>query len=98
MQDAIVWLIIAAFYAPLHYLLPVLVLFITGNESADVRKRLVRSALIDATLSMAVAFAVAIYLAGRQQISTAMLVLLLAMGFPFVRLWRHRREMVETNT
>ncbi|MCB1798047.1 MAG: hypothetical protein KDI67_04110 [Gammaproteobacteria bacterium] len=95
MQDAIVWLIIAAFYAPLHYLLPVLVLFITGNESADVRKRLVRSALIDATLSMAVAFAAVIYLVQQGHISAAMIVLFLSMGFPFIRIWQHRREMVE---
>lgn len=98
MQDAIVWLIIAVFYAPLHYLLPILVLLFTGKEPEGVRKRLMRSALIDATLSMVIAFAMAIYLASRQQISMAMLILLLAMGFPFVRLWRHRREMVDTNT
>lgn len=95
MEDTVVWLIIAAFYAPLHFLLPVLVLFITGSESAEARKRLIRGALVDATLSMAVAFAAVIYLVQQKHISAAMIVLFLSMGFPFIRIWRHRREMVD---
>jgi hypothetical protein len=42
-DDWIVWLIIIGFYAPLHYLMPALVLFITGNESES------RAASIDPT-------------------------------------------------
>ncbi|MEZ5588842.1 MAG: hypothetical protein R3E46_17390 [Sedimenticolaceae bacterium] len=95
MEDTVVWLIIAAFYAPLHFLLPVLVPFITGSESAEARKRLIRGALVDAALSMAVAFAAVIYLVQQEHISAAMIVLFLSMGFPFIRIWRHRREMVD---
>lgn len=93
MDTFIVWLIIIAFYAPLHYLLPVLILFITGTETDEVRKGLIRRALIDATLSMIAAFAVVIYLAGQELMSAAMLILFLSMLYPFVGIWRHRREI-----
>ena len=93
MDNLFVWLIIIAFYAPLHYLLPAMVLFITGRESEAVRQRLIRRALFDSTLSMVGAFAVAIYLAEHKSMSTAMLVLLLSMLYPFVGIWRHRREI-----
>ena len=92
MDDVIVWTIIIAFYAPLHYLLPILVLFISGNESEPVRRRLIRGAVLDATLSMVAAFALVIYLAQQQHLSAAMLTLLLSMLVPFLRIWRHRSE------
>lgn len=94
MDDIIVWIIIAAFYAPLHYVLPVLILFITGREPEHTRRAMIRRALVDSTVSMAIAFVVAILLVRQGWISTAMLMLLLSMGFPFMRIWRHRREIV----
>lgn len=93
MTDLTAWIIIAAFYAPLHFLVPVLVLFITGHEDETTRRRLIRNALIDAAVSMAVAFAIVITLVQRGQMLPAMLILLLSMGYPFVRIWRHRREI-----
>lgn len=93
MDDVIVWIIIIAFYAPLHYLSPVLVLFITGTETEAVRRQLIRRALIDSSWSIVLAFLIVIYLARTGQLSLAMLVLLLSMLLPFVRIWRHRREM-----
>ncbi len=93
MDDVIVWLIIAAFYAPLHFLLPVLLLFVTGHESEATRRRLIRGALLDAALSMAVAFALAITLATHGRLSLAMLILLLSMTYPLLRIWRHRRAI-----
>lgn len=96
MDDIIVWIIIAAFYAPLHYLLPVLVLFITGSEPEAARRRLIRGAVLDSTSSMLVAFAIAIALVRQGGMSLAMLLLLLSMGFPFVRIWRHRREIASS--
>ena len=93
MDSILVWLIIVAFYAPLHYLLPVLVLFITGRETDQVRSGLMRRALLDSTLSMVAAFAIAIYLVGQGMMSSAMLVLLLSMLYPFIGIWRHRREI-----
>ena len=95
MDDVIVWLIIIGFYAPLHFLMPVLVLFITGQESEETRRRLIRNSLIDSSLSMVVAFVVVITLAYRGEMSVAMLVMLLSMGFPFLRIWLHRREIVD---
>ena len=93
MDNLVVWLIIIAFYAPLHYLLPAMFLFITGRESEAVRRRLIRRALIDSTLSLVGAFAIVIYLVGRGMISLAMLILLLSMPYPFIGIWRHRREI-----
>lgn len=93
MEDIIVWVIIAAFYAPMHFLLPVLVLFVTGSEPESVRRALMRGALQDAALSMAVAFAIVIALVAGGWMLPGMLVLLLSMGYPFLRIWRHRREI-----
>jgi len=93
MDDTIVWAIIAAFYAPLRYLLPVMVLFITGNETEQVRGTLIRRALLDSTLSMVLAFLLVVYLTRQGRISAAMLGLFASMGMPFIRIWRHRREI-----
>ncbi len=95
MDDPVAWIIIIAFYAPLHFLLPVLVLFITGNEADGLRRELIRHALIDASVSMAAAFVLVIYLAQQGDLSTAMSILLLSMAFPFIRIWRHRREITD---
>ena len=70
-------------------------LFITGQESEETRRRLIRNSLIDSSLSMVVAFVVVITLAYRGEMSVAMLVMLLSMGFPFLRIWLHRREIVD---
>jgi hypothetical protein len=91
MNDLVVWLIIAAFYAPLHFLLPILVLFITGRESDAVRSRLMRRALLDSAVSMIAAFVVVIALVRAGWMSSAMAVLLVSMTLPFLRIWRHRR-------
>jgi hypothetical protein len=93
MDSLTVWLIIIAFYAPLHYLLPAMFLFITGRESEALRRRLIRRALIDSTLSLVGAFVIVIYLAEQRMMSTAMLILLLSMPYPFIGIWRHRREI-----
>ncbi|KHF25143.1 hypothetical protein [Solemya velum gill symbiont] len=93
MNDIITWIIIAAFYAPLHYLLPVLFLFITGEEAESVRKQLIHAAILDSTLSMVIAFAVVILLFNKEMISIAMLILLLSMFYPFVRIIRQRKKL-----
>lgn len=93
MDDVIVWIIIAAFYAPLHFLLPVLVLFITGTEDETTRMRLMKAAARDSALSMIAAFALVIALVNSGLISLAMAALLLSMFYPFLGIWRHRREI-----
>jgi hypothetical protein len=93
MNDIIIWIIIIAFYAPLHYMLPVLFLFITGQENEDTRKALVHRALIDSTLSMLLAFAIAIVLTITGHVTWSMLVLLISMPTPFIRITRHRKEI-----
>ena len=95
MDDTIIWIIIIAFYAPLHFMLPVLFLFIVGDETEAVRKQLIRRALIDAALSMVVAFALAILLVNNSQIGLAMVVLILFMLAPFIRILRNRRLIKE---
>ena len=95
MDDTIIWIIIISFYAPLHFMLPVLFLFIVGDEAEAVRKQLIRRALIDAALSMVVAFALAILLVNNSQIGLAMVVLILFMLAPFIRILRNRRLIKE---
>jgi hypothetical protein len=93
MDEFIIWAIIIGFYAPLHYLLPVLVLFVTGQESEQTRRRLIRNSLIDSTLSLVIAFAIVITLVALGHLFVAMVILLLSMSAPFFRIWRHRREI-----
>lgn len=90
MDDPVVWIIVVAFYAPLHFLLPVLFLLIVGGEVNVVRKQLIRSALIDAAVSMVVAFTLAIILVNYAQIVLAMVVLMLFLLVPFIRILNNR--------
>ena len=90
MDATVVWLIVALFYAPLHYLLPMLVVVMTGSEEGEARKRRLVATAIDCTLSMLIAFVVVIWLAG-DQLQIAMLVLLLSMATPYLRIWLHHR-------
>ncbi len=91
MSDLVIWIIVIAFYAPLHFMLPVLFLFITGKESESLRRQLIRSVIRDALLSMVVAIALAVLLVNLGWIMPAMLVLMLSMTLPFVRILRARR-------
>ena len=93
MEDPIIWIIIIAFYAPLHFMLPVLFLFIVGDETETLRKQMIRNAVIDAAISMVVAFALAILLVNYAQIALAMVVLILFMLAPFIRIIKNRRSM-----
>lgn len=93
MEDPVIWIIIIAFYAPLHFMLPVLFLFIVGDEAETVRKEMIRRALIDAAISMIVAFALAILLVNYEQIALAMVILILFMVAPFIRIIKNRRAM-----
>jgi hypothetical protein len=95
MDDPVIWIIIIAFYAPLHFMLPVLFLFIVGGETETVRKQLIRRALIDAALSMVVAFSIAVLLVNNNQIGFAMVVLILFMLAPFIRIIKNRRVIKE---
>jgi len=94
-DDPVIWIIIIAFYAPLHFMLPVLFLFIVGHETETMRKQLIRRALIDAALSMVVAFALAVLLVNNSQIALAMVVLILFMLAPFIRILWNRRLIKE---
>ena len=72
-------------------MLPVLFLFIVGHETETMRKDMIRKALIDAAVSMIVAFAIAIVLVNYEQIALAMVVLILFMLAPFIRIIKNRR-------
>lgn len=93
MDEFVVWIIIIGFFAPLHFLLPVVVLFVSGQESEQARRRLIRRALIDSALSLVIAFAIVIFLVQQGHMLLAMVILLLAMGAPFIRIWTHRQEI-----
>ncbi len=91
MDDTTVWLIALAFYAPLHYLGPGLAALFTGADTPVQRQRLLVRLAADCTLTMIVAFAVAIGLF-RAHPGPAMAILLLSMLAPYVHLaivrWR----------
>lgn len=87
MDNVVTWIIIALFYAPLHYLLPVLVVVMRSDEQQ--RRRRLRQTLIDCSLSMLASFALVIWLVSADRITPAMLALLLSMALPYARiLWR----------
>ena len=93
MNDPVIWIIIIAFYAPLHFMLPVLFLFIVGHESEADRKQLIRNAMVDAAASMVVAFGLAIMLVYYEHVALAMVALVLFMLVPFMRIIRNRRVL-----
>ena len=82
MSDTLVWIVAIAFYAPFHYLGPALVCLLTGTESQLQRKQLIINILIDCTLSMFIAFALAIWLFNNN-LQIAMLILIVSMFVPY---------------
>ena len=85
MDTVIVWGIIALFYAPLHYLVPMLVVFFRNADDAGLRRKRLITTAIDCSISMTLGFALVIFLAEKDML-TAMIVLLLSMFTPYVRL------------
>ena len=82
MEDTIIWIIIIGFYAPLHYLPPLLmVLFKTTDEN---RAKMLWNTVIDCTVSMALAFGLVAAI-GLENILLAMFILLLAIFLPYIR-------------
>lgn len=82
MDNTIVWIIIIGFYAPLHFLPPLLMtLFKTGDTD---RKKALQGTAIDCGISMIVAF-ILVYLVGLDNMLLAMLILLVAMFLPYLR-------------
>ena len=86
MLDLGTWAIIALFYAPLHFLIPILVVSFRAPD-ADRRRRGIIAAAIDCGLSMAIAFALAIWLAA-DHLDWAVGILLLFMLLPYLRALR----------
>ncbi len=87
-MDALTWIIVAAFYAPLHYLVPLLV---TAFRSDDTERRArLRRTAIDCTLSMSIGFGLVVWLA-RDNLQLAMAILFLSMLAPYLRLLLARR-------
>jgi hypothetical protein len=88
MDELITWVIIGLFYAPLHFAVPVLIVFVR-ETSADRRRDAIRRTLLDCTFSMTLAFALVIWLAS-DHLALAMGILLLSMASPYLRLLLHK--------
>jgi hypothetical protein len=84
MDSFITWIVIALFYIPVHYLLPVLVVLMRSSDRQ--RRRAVRDTVIDCSLSMLLSFAVVIWLVSQERIGLAMAILLLSMSLPYIRI------------
>jgi threonine/homoserine/homoserine lactone efflux protein len=89
-SDITVWIIALGFFAPIHYLGPGLVVLLSGEESTRQRRQLLRTIAIDCTLSMLIAFGLAIALFQRAP-RLAALVFLGAALAPYLHLWLKRR-------
>jgi uncharacterized membrane protein len=97
MDTLVFWVIIALFYAPLHYLIPIVIVFFQNVEDPERRKRRMIATAIDCTLSMSSAFALVIWLSG-DRLQTAMFVLMISMSLPYFRIWLHRRNNRDQET
>jgi len=82
MDDIIIWVIIIGFYAPLHFIPPILLVMFKSDK--PVRSIALRRSLIDCSLSMALAFVV-IYFIGLDNMLLAMAILFGAMFLPYLR-------------
>ncbi len=86
-----IWLIALAFFIPMHYLGPLAVLFLTGNESPELRRQRLRALLIDCTLTIVIAFPFAAWLFERSPLYAGLLFLGM-MALPYLHLLRLRRR------
>ena len=91
MSDITVWLIALGFFAPVHYLGPALVALLSGKEEFEQRRKMLKRIVVDCTVSMAAAFAVAVPLF-KIAPQFAALVFLLAMSAPYIHVWAYRRR------
>lgn len=82
MDNIIVWGIIIGFYAPLHYIPPILMILLKTRE--ETRKFCLQRALVDCTISMLLAFGM-VYLVGLDNMLLAMAILLAALLMPYIR-------------
>lgn len=82
------WLIIVAFYLPLHFLGPVGVVVLTIPVAGN-RHRLIRYVLVECMVFMLAAFALVIWLAA-DNLQMAMLILFLSMLLPYFFILLHR--------
>jgi len=82
MDNTIVWIIIAGFYAPLHFIPPALLVLFKADE--EMRKTCLKRSLLDSSLSMLLAFGIVYYI-GLENMSLAMGVLLVAILLPYIR-------------
>jgi hypothetical protein len=91
MLDPLTWLLFALLYAPLHYMMPLLMAWLTGAETGSEQRDLLRAVAVDCTLSMVLGFSAALWLVG-QAPQSAMAVLLAAVLAPYTHLWLYRRR------
>jgi ABC-type methionine transport system permease subunit len=87
MNEVVVWLIIAAFYAPLHFGGPLGVVILIERD-VRLRRRMIRYMLLDCALSMLTAFTLVIWLAGNT-LGLAMAIMLLSMLVPYLLMFIH---------
>jgi hypothetical protein len=90
MDNLITWIVIALFYIPVHYLLPVLVVVMRSGEQQ--RRKALIATLIDCSVSMTASFVLVIWLVSQQRLSLAMAILLLSMALPYIRILAGHRD------
>lgn len=89
MSDTLVWIIALLFYAPIHYLGPVLVTLLTGSGPPAASRKLLGRILIDCTFSMLLAFFLAVIIFDKSP-QVAAVMLLVAMLVPYIHIWLSR--------
>jgi hypothetical protein len=92
MNDMTGWLIGLAFYAPIHYLGPALVVLLTGSADQQARKLRFKTAIVECTVSMLLAFGLAVWLFDAHP-TWAVAALTTAMLIPYLHLYLTRNRL-----
>jgi len=91
MNDIDVWLIGALFYAPIHYLGPLLVIVLNASADDPLFAARIKLTVVECTLTMVAAFGLAALLF-RNHPGVTTLVLASAMAVPYLHLWVARQR------
>lgn len=91
MKDSLTWIIFGLGYIPMHFMMPLLLAFMTGAETPEERKALLRYLCMEGCISL-VMVGLAAFLLLNLDTMYALTALLLGPTLPLAGLWLYRRR------
>ncbi|PIE24170.1 MAG: hypothetical protein CSA62_05030 [Planctomycetota bacterium] len=93
MDPILIWVMIAAFYAPIHFAIPALIVLLTGNHNEEQRRRRLRHTMLHCAVDMLIALALAGFLFDKSlPWSMAVLAISMLLPYPILLLSRHAQR------